>query len=191
MLETPQEMAALQDLLDRSAGRANAHLTSIVTPGRRMSAQRLVDEAQGIAVLAVASVTGTGEPRISAVDGHFRHGTWWFGTGATAAKVRHWRVRPAVSASWTPRDGLGVFAHGTVEFLADDDPRRVELMTYLTQLYGVDPETFAEPGDPPPVYMRLEPSWMIGYAADDLVAPPAGETTDAPAPPAESGAQPT
>lgn len=174
MLETAQEMAALQDLLDRSAGSANPHLSSIVTPARRMSAQRLVDEAQGIAVLAVASVTAAGEPRISAVDGHFRHGAWWFGTASNATKVRHWRVRPAVSAAWTPRDGLGVFAHGTVEFLQLQDPRRVELMAYLTQLYGVDPETFSET-DEPPVYMRLEASWMIGYAADDLMPPPPKE----------------
>lgn len=168
MDETPQEMAALQDLLDRSAARANPHLTSIVTPGRRMSARRLVAEAQGIAVLAVASVTAAGEPRISAVDGHFRHGAWWFGTAAEAAKIRHWRARPAASAAWTPRDGLGVFAHGAVEFLDRADPRRAELMAYLTHLYGVDPETFSET-DEPPVYLRMDASWMIGYAADDLI----------------------
>lgn len=142
-------------------------------------------EAQGIAVLAVASVTAAGEPRVSAVDGHFRHGTWWFGTASTSTKARHWRARPAVSAAWTPRDGLGVFAHGSVEFLDLDDPRRIELMEYLTELYGVDPETFSDTGDPP-VYMRMDPRWMVGYAADDLVAGAAAE----PAPDAARGRQP-
>jgi hypothetical protein len=175
MLETPEELAGLQALLDRSAAASNPHLTSIVTPERRMSAQRLVDEATGIAVLAVASVTAAGEPRISAVDGHFRHGTWWFSTSSSALKARQWRARPAASAAWTPRDGFGVFAHGSVEFLATDDPRCAAFHDYLTELYGMDPDGLSEDGV---VYLRLEPSWMLGFAADDLVAPQPGEAAE-------------
>jgi hypothetical protein len=169
MLESPQEMAQLQELLDRSAADASAHLLSIVTPPRRMNAQRLVEEARGIAVLNVASVTARGEPRISAVDGHFRHGTWWFTTALSAIKVRHWRARPAVSAAWTPRDGFGVFAHGTVEFIEDGDPRRAPLREYLLQLYSMDPEDLTDSGA---AYVRLQPSWMVAFAFDDPPAPP-------------------
>src|SRR6266496_2764567 len=111
MYETPEEMATLQDLLDRSFERASEHLTSIMTPQRRLSAQRVVDDLAYIAVLNVATVTARGEPRISAVDGHFLHGRWHFTTSGASPKARQLRSRPAASAAYTPRDGYGVFCH--------------------------------------------------------------------------------
>ena len=35
------------------------------------------------------TVTAAGEPRISAMDGHFLHGTWTLGTSRSSAKARH------------------------------------------------------------------------------------------------------
>src|SRR4051794_31422815 len=103
------EPDALQSLLDRSFDRSSEHLRSIMTPERRLSAPRLMAEVPGPAVLNIAPVTARGEPRISAVDGHFEDGRWRFTTAADSPKARQLLRRPAISASFTPRDGYGVF----------------------------------------------------------------------------------
>src|SRR5581483_10025868 len=84
----------------------------IMEEPRRLGAERLTAELPSPAVLNIATVTARGEPRVSAVDGHFLHGHWYFTTSATSPKARHLAARPAVSASYTPRDGYGVFCHG-------------------------------------------------------------------------------
>jgi hypothetical protein len=49
--------------------------------------------------LAISTVTARCEPRISAIDGHFLHGRWIFGTDRSAAKAQHLDARPAVSVA--------------------------------------------------------------------------------------------
>ena len=75
MYETTSELEDLQQLLDTSLPRSSEHLRSIVTPGERtLTAQQLTAVVTGMCTLAVATVTATGEPRISGLDGHFLHG---------------------------------------------------------------------------------------------------------------------
>ena len=89
MLETPEELARLQSLLDASHARATDHLRGIIHDDRTLSAVQVVALLPGMKVVSVATVTAHGEPRISAMDGHFLHGTWTFSTSRTAAKARH------------------------------------------------------------------------------------------------------
>jgi hypothetical protein len=123
MLETPHETAALQDLLDASHARATGHLRSIIDDDRTLSAEQLVALLTGMKVLAVATVTAAGEPRISALDGHFLHGTWTFSTSGTSAKARHLAARPAVSVAHIDGEELALFSHGTAELLAEGEER--------------------------------------------------------------------
>jgi uncharacterized pyridoxamine 5'-phosphate oxidase family protein len=164
MNETPGQIAELQALLDRSIAGPSRHLTSIVEPGRRtLSAERLIEAVRGICVLNVATTTARGEPRLSAVDGHFISGHWYFSTAADALKTRHLRVRPALSVGYTPRDGFGVWAHGHAVFL---EPGSVEwrmLDDHLRLMYGQSPEEWA--GEV--VYLRVDADWMIGFAMTD------------------------
>ena len=83
-----------------------------MAPERRLTAERVVADVPSPAVLNVATVTRHAEPRISALDGHFLHGRWYFTTAGDSPKVVHIKSRPAVSASYTPRDGYGIFCHG-------------------------------------------------------------------------------
>ena len=84
MYETEAELAALDVLLGRSLAGATAHLRSIIRPGERtLTARQLAGVLSGMCVLAVSTVTAHAEPRISAVDGHFLHGCWVFGTDRT------------------------------------------------------------------------------------------------------------
>ncbi len=159
MYESPAEVGALQDLLDRSFEVASEHLTSIMTPQRRLSAQRLIDDLSGIAVLNLATVTARGEPRLSAVDGHFLHGCWHFTTAGTSPKARQLRARAATSASYAPRDGYGVFCHGRARFLDRGTPEFAQLHEHCVRTYGESPDEWG--GDI--AYVRIEASWLVGF----------------------------
>jgi hypothetical protein len=158
MRETPDEIAALQDLIDRSFDTASAHLRGIMEPQRRLTAEQLVADVPSPAVLNVATVTRSGEPRLSALDGHFLHGRWHFTTAGDSPKAVHLRARPAVSASYTPRDGYGIFCHGRATLLAGDE--RQQLIEHCTRVYGQSPENFGDGI----AYVRIEPTWLVGFA---------------------------
>jgi hypothetical protein len=161
MDETDQELDALQRLLDDSFSGASAHLTSIMTPQRRLTAHRLVAAVPIPAVLNIATVTASGQPRISAVDGHFLHGRWHFTTAADSPKARQLRARPAISASFTPRDGLGVFCHGSVVHL--DGAERDLLREHFVATYGAAPETLSDGI----AYCRIDADWLVAFAMTD------------------------
>lgn len=171
MLETPDELARLQVLLDASLARSTAHLRSIINSERALTARQVTGALTGMCTLALSTVTAQGEPRVSGVDGHFLHGAWHFGTARTAAKARHLAARPAVSAAHLRGEDLGVFTHGTAETLnphggepAADWP---QLLAYFQDFYGRD--TFDWDHDV--VYYRLHPHWMAAFAHDPLALP--------------------
>src|SRR3954464_7248006 len=106
MLETPDEIATLQELLDASRASATAHLRNIIDDDRALTARDLVELLTGMRVLSVATVpaageprTRAGEPRIRALAGHCLHWTWTFITDGSSAKAQHMRARPAVSVA--------------------------------------------------------------------------------------------
>ncbi|ADB31449.1 pyridoxamine 5'-phosphate oxidase-related FMN- binding protein [Kribbella flavida DSM 17836] len=162
MRETSEEIAELQRLLDAAYGRSTEHLRSIVTEQRRLDAQELTQVLTGMCTLNLATVTATGEPRISAVDGHFLHARWVFSTSGSAAKARHLRARPAASVSYVDGERIGVFSHGRVEFLTDQHPDFQEIEDHLVAHYGSSPSSWGDDI----VYCRLQPHWMVGYAFD-------------------------
>lgn len=161
MYETEAEVEALQRLLDASYAGATQHLRGIVDDDHRLSARDLVARLTGMRVLSLATTTAAGEPRISAVDGHFLHGTWSFSTSGTAAKAAHMRARPAVSVAHVDGEALAVFSHGRVEALVDSDDDWQPTMEHWTAHYGASPLTF---GLDVRLY-RYRPHWMVGYAA--------------------------
>ncbi|HZN77279.1 MAG TPA: pyridoxamine 5'-phosphate oxidase family protein [Micromonosporaceae bacterium] len=160
MQETPEELAALQRLLDESIGSSGQHLVDIVQESWRLSAQQLVTALTGMKVLVVATVTAAGEPRTSCVDGHFLHGTWMFSTAASAYKARHLRVRPALSVTHVDGERMAVFAHGYAEYLTPGDDGFEPLEAHFVAHYGSSPREWS----PNPVFVRLRPTWMVGFA---------------------------
>lgn len=160
MYETPEELTALQELLDRSHAGATEHLRDIINDDRRLTAEDLVALLTGMRVLSVATVTAAGEPRISALDGHFLHATWSFSTSGTALKARHMRARPAVSAAHIDNEELAVFSHGRVSELQERDDDYDETLTHWTRHYDSSP---LEWGGDIRLY-RYAPHWMVGYA---------------------------
>lgn len=157
MFETPDELARLQALLDASHARATEHLRGIINDERSLSAAQISGLLTGMKVISVATVTAQGEPRISAMDGHFLHGTWTFSTSRTAAKARHLAQRPAVSVAHVDGEAMAVFSHGHVVELVGEELVAVD--RHWTAHYGSSPQSWGDV-----VMWRLDPTWMVGYA---------------------------
>jgi hypothetical protein len=160
--ESSQDLARLQKLLDDSFARASEHLVSIMTGERRIPADRLATMLPSPAVLNVATVTRSGEPRLSAVDGHFLRGHWYWTTAAASPKARQLAARPAVSASYTPRDGFGVFCHGTAALLGAG-AERDRLAARFHEVYG---QSFDDWGVDIAAF-RIDARWMVAFAMTD------------------------
>jgi hypothetical protein len=161
MYETSDELDRLQRLLDASHAGASDHLRGIIDDNRTLRASELVGLLTGMHTVAAATVTRTGEPRVSALDGHFLHGTWTISTSATSPKGRHLAARPAISVARIDDEDLGVFTHGHVEMLTEDHPAFDETLAHWTAHYGSSPLSWGDT-----VMMRVIPTWMVGYASD-------------------------
>jgi len=160
--ETHAELDSLQQLLDASRARATEHLRGIIDEGRALSATEVTFLLVGMKVISLATVTARGEPRLSAVDGHFLRGTWTWSTSGSSAKARDLQTRPAVSVAHVDNEELAVFAHGTAERLEPSDELWEETLAHWTGHYGGSPFNWG----PDIRLYRLVPSWMVGYAFD-------------------------
>jgi hypothetical protein len=121
MLETPDEVARLQELLDASMAGAGPHLRSIIGDDRRLSAADLCVRLQGMRLLALSTVTADGRPLVGPVDGYLLHGQFHFTSARDSVRMRHIAARPAVSAIHLPSVDLAVTVHGSAEIFSAED----------------------------------------------------------------------
>ena len=174
MHETPEDIRALQDLLDRSYGTAGAHLRSITTPERRVTAEELVGKLSGMCLLVVATVTADCRPIAGPLDGIFYRGAFHFGTAPNSIRYRHLLKRPQVSATHLPREEFAVNVHGRAVPLDIQAPESRGLRETLFEVYGPryghdEWEKFLEGGDDPansPSYMRIDADRMFTFLMD-------------------------
>jgi general stress protein 26 len=160
MFETAAELSGLQEILDTSYAGASDQLRGIINDGRTLRATEITGLMSGMRTLSLATVTSRGEPRVSAVDGHFLHAQWIFSTSVTSAKAKQLKARPAVSSSYVEGEELAVFAHGSAYRIAEDDATFEATLAYLTDHYGSSPLSWGDTA-----LYRVRPSWMVGYAA--------------------------
>ena len=135
MLETPEELASLQVLLDESFASAGPHMAEIITVERRVSAEELCARLTGMRLLAVATVTADGRPLVGPLDGYFIHGSFYFSSGPQSVKMRHLAARPQVSALHMPGEEFSVAVHGDAELFDVLDPARPELRQAMLEHY--------------------------------------------------------
>jgi general stress protein 26 len=169
MLETPEELDNLQQLLDRSMAGAGEHLRGIITGERRLSAAELAGRLPGMRLLVVATVTADGRPLAGPVDGYFLHGTFWFSSARNSVRMRHLAARPAVSATHLPGEELAVTVHGRAELVELRDPAGAELRQAMLDWYvprqGPEFETWLNALDA--VAARIEPEKIFTFAMKD------------------------
>ena len=165
MQESPAEIKALQELLDRSYAAGGEHLLRIHTPERRVSAEEVVARLNGMCLLTLATVTADCRPIVGPVDGIFYRGAFHFGSSPDSVRFRHIQTRPHVSATHLPGEELAVTVHGRavpVDIHAEEESgfRRTLLEIYLPR-YGPDWEEFLDSG---PAYARIEADRMFTFA---------------------------
>jgi hypothetical protein len=167
VLETPEEIDRLQQLLDRSAAAAGPHLRGIITDSRRLSAVGVSSRLQGMRVLVVATVTADGRPLAGPVDGYFLHGALCFSSGRDSVRMRHLAARPAVSASYIEGDDLAVTVHGRAELFdvlgPDGTEFRQAMLDHYLPLQGPGFEAWLTEADP--VGARITADKMFTYAS--------------------------
>jgi pyridoxamine 5'-phosphate oxidase-like protein len=163
--ETPEDLAALQDLLDRSYAAAGKHLLAIHTPERRLGAAQLAERLTGMCLLSLATVTKDGRPIVGPVDGIFFRGAFHFGSSPDSVRFRHIRARPQVSAAHLPGEELGVTVHGRAELVdVRSGAFRDALLEVYVPRYGPEWEQFLDSG---PVYARINAERMFAFYFPD------------------------
>jgi hypothetical protein len=159
MLETPHEIARLQDLLDASHAGAGGHLRSIFADERRVSAADLAQRLTGVQILHLATVTAAGEPRVGPVDGLFIHGRWHFGTAPSAMRSRNLKARPAVSASVAHGEQFAMIVHGRAVPIDFEAAAHADARVCFNETYGEGWEDFARPNS----YFVIEPERVFTF----------------------------
>ena len=166
--ETEDDLVRLQALLDRSYAQSGEHLRSITTPQRRIDARELGRLLGGVQVIDLATVTPSGAPRVSPVDGLFYRAHFYFGSSTTSARYRNLRAHPQVSAAHTRGEELSVVVHGTAQLFALGDPDRADFRAYAEEvyvpLYGDAWREFVKADTM--FYARIEPERMFTFRMD-------------------------
>ena len=164
MHETPDDLAALQEIIDRSYAHAGPHLLRISTPERRLNAEQIAQRLTGMRLLALATVTADGRPIVGPVDGIFFRGAFHFGSAPDSVRFRHIRARPQVSATHLPGEELAVTVHGRavpVDVRGEEGAGlRQALLDIYVPRYGAQWEEFL---DSCPVYARIDAERMFTF----------------------------
>jgi hypothetical protein len=159
MQETVEDLAWIQDLLDRTYAAGGPHLREIHTREARLDAAEVVDRLDGMNIFVVATVSSDGRVFTGPVDGFLFRGRVHFGTSPEALRARHLASRPTVSATHVRGEELVVTVHGRARPLelrgADAD-----FAALTREHYG----TGWDDWDGPPAAWAIEPDRML--AAD-------------------------
>jgi hypothetical protein len=162
MHETAEDLASLQELLDRSYAGAGQHLLAIHTPERRLTAEQVCSRLTGMRLLALATVSGAGRPVVGPVDGIFFQGAFHFGSSPDSVRARHIAARPWVSTTHLPGEELAVTVHGHAESVdVASGPFRDTLLSIYVPRYG---ESWADMLEEGAVYWRIEAERMFTFS---------------------------
>lgn len=166
MRETASDLERMQAVLDGSHARGGAHLRSIITDERRLTAGEIAERLTGMTLLTLATTTREGAPLASPVDGILFRGEFWFGSAPNSLRFRHIRERPRVSATYLPGEHLAVTVHGTahIEGIPADLPE--EFKAVCVEIYG---DGWNDWGDEA-LYARIEADRMFTFHLDPTEA---------------------
>jgi pyridoxamine 5'-phosphate oxidase-like protein len=162
MHERPPDIAALQDVIDRSYAEAGSHLLAIHTPERRLSAEQVCSRLQGMSLLALATVSAAGRPVVGPVDGILYRGAFHFGSSPDSVRARHIAARPWVSATHLPGEELAITVHGrAVPVDVSTGGFRQTLLDIYVPRYG---EAWADMLESGAIYWRIDAERVFTFA---------------------------
>ncbi len=163
MHETPEDLAELAGLLQRSYANAGPHLLAIHDPARRSTPEEIVARLQGMRLLVLATVSAKGRPLTGPVDGILYRGAFHFASSHDSTRIRHIRARPWVSATHLPGEEFAVTVHGRAEIVDLRAPEsaglRQTLLDIYTPRYGDSWEEFMDAA----TYVRIDAERMFAF----------------------------
>jgi Pyridoxamine 5'-phosphate oxidase len=160
VFESNQEIAALQNLLDKSMDNAGGHIGTIFDQGHRLSARQVCVYLQGVKQVAAATVSSRGEPRNAPIDAVFFHGKFHLSTDAKSLRARHLAKRPAISLTYFESADPVIIVHGSAEFVRRDSPDFGTLDSQWQKTYGRGVTELSEGV----MFIRVEPRIMLAYS---------------------------
>jgi hypothetical protein len=169
MYETETDLARLQALLDASIAGAGEFLrSSFEMPEHSLSAAQLVAHLEGGLTVALATVTGRGEPRVAPIGAFFYHGSFYVPTVAEAVRTRHVRKRPGLSLTVFEGEEFALIAHGRARVVDVVDADFAELDSTQVAIGNPSVTLWSENG----VYLQMVADRLYSYARHPDRFPP-------------------
>lgn len=161
MRETPEELAALQALIDRSHAATKPHMRAITHPDKyALTARQVVRLLDGMKTVAVAAPSPRGDPLVAPMDGWFVHGKFFFSSSGDAIRIRGLRRLPRASIAYFEGEQFLINAHGPAVLMFAGHPEVGEIDTIFKQHYGGSAFDWSDEG----VYVRLDANRFFTYS---------------------------
>ena len=122
MQETAQDLDTLQRIIDESIDRAGAFLHSAFQmPDHSLNAKQLAHYLDGQIIVAFATITAKGAPRVAPIAALFYRGHFHIPTVMTAARTKMLRRNAAVSLTYYEGNDFAIILHGQSELIRMTD----------------------------------------------------------------------
>ena len=158
MKESPNDIDALQALLDASYESGGGYLKTIQQASLRLSAQEVVDHFDGACICDLATVDRGGSPYVAPIDVLFIQGKAWFSSSADSLRFKNLRVNPRVSLARTVGSKISILIHGMANIVEVSSGDHGFLHDLCIECYGKDYDSWGLWGYP---WAWIEPKRMF------------------------------
>jgi hypothetical protein len=161
--ETLSDLARLQAVIDRSIAEAGPFLrSSFQMPEHSFSARQLVEFFGNSRVVAFATGTATGAPRVAPIGCFLLRGVFYIPTTRTAARSRMIARRPEVSLTAFEGIDLAVIVHGHAALVGEEAPDFDRLdAAHRAGHGGSGVRTWGKPGDG--CFIAVTPETIVSF----------------------------
>ena len=87
----------------------------------RLSAEKVIEQLNGVCICDLATVGASGTPIVAPVDMLFAHGQAFVNTGRDSIRIRHIQGNPKVSLARTLEAELSILIHGIATIIDTEE----------------------------------------------------------------------
>jgi hypothetical protein len=159
---TAEQLAELDALLQHSIATAGEFLRrSFEMPEHSLSVAQLTRYLETDRVVALATTTARGAPRVAPVASVFFGGRFHMPTSASSTRARHVAARPEISVTHYVDVDVAIIAHGTATLVGPQHPDFAALNAHYPAEWFQQLCEWSEG-----VYVRLDARALYTYARD-------------------------
>ncbi|MHB8574069.1 MAG: pyridoxamine 5'-phosphate oxidase family protein [Dehalococcoidia bacterium] len=164
MHETTADLERLQATIDRSIAEAGPFLrSSFQMPEHSFSAQQLVEFFGDNRVVALATATASGAPRVAPIGCFLNGGVFYIPTTRAAARSRMIARRPRVSLTAFEGIDLAVIVHGSARLIDEGAPEfdRLDAAHLAGGMSSTSVRTWGKGGDG--CFIAITPETLVSF----------------------------